>query len=139
MTKRFLVVLLGLAALAGCISPETTVVDRAELNAIPADYRLKIKTWAKDFFADPHGLRSVQISDPVPARSSTGALLWLVCLDADAPAANGGYLGPQRFAFGFLKNGLFSAPLQRGNAQIAARDCDRLPLAWRPWPELQRL
>lgn len=139
MTKWYMLGLVGLLGLGACVGSETQIVDRSELNAVPADYRTRITAWAQDFFADPHGLRAVRLSDPVPARDGTGTQLWLICLEADARAANGGYLGVQRFAFGYTKQGVFSAPLRRTGSRVSARDCDRFPLVWTPWPALERL
>lgn len=132
MTKWFIPGLLALG-LTGCVGTPTAIVDRSELGPVPRDYRATIAAWARDFFAEPESLRSLAISEPVPARDGTGTLLWLVCLDADARAVDGRYLGPKRFAFGFTKAGAFSAPLQRTGARVAAEDCDRLPLAWQPF------
>lgn len=139
MTKWCMLGLAGLLCLGGCVGSETVIVDRSELNAVPADYRAKITVWARGFFDDPHSLRSARISDPLPMRDGTGTQLWLVCLEADAKAADGRYLGPQRFAFGFTKLGVFSAPLQRTGSRVSTRDCDSFPLAWAPWPALERL
>jgi hypothetical protein len=135
-------------ALAGCVATAPTLVERTDLPPIPTDYRSRISTWARGFFADPHSLRNVRISEPVPLRDSTGRLLWLVCLQADASTAGGAPLGDRLFAFGFVKGppdidgkpqeGLFSAPLRRGDVRIGAEDCTGLPLSWSPWPDLGR-
>jgi hypothetical protein len=137
LKRSLLALLLGLTA---CVNTETTLTDRSDLLPLGEDYKPKIVGWAKDFFYDPRSLRGVQVSEPVPVRDNTGRLMWLVCMEADAKQANGAYMGPQRFAFGFTRAGYASYPLQRVEARIAKRDCDQLPLVWRrPWPALERL
>lgn len=130
------VVVAGLAACQGA-GPGPGLVAAGDLPPITPDYRKRIATWASEFYAEPRSLRGTQISDPVLMRDRTGRLLWLVCIEADARAAGGGYMGPQRQAFGFAPN-YFLAPLERNNATLVRQDCDASPLIWRPWPELQR-
>ena len=82
---------------------------------------------------------------------TASAATWLVCLEADVRGGDGAYLGPRRFALGFLtsenKDGTgkvstaatFIAPndyfLGRG---LSASECDRHPLHWTLWPSWQR-
>lgn len=130
----------GLPGLAACqsLGAEQTAVIAGDLPPIAPDYRTRIATWARGFYAEPHSLRSTRISDPKLIRDRTGRLLWLVCLEADARERRGAYMGPQRQAFGFAPS-YFSAPLERNRANLVREDCDDAALAWRAWPEAQRL
>jgi hypothetical protein len=127
----------GVMGLAACQSTDQTAVVAGDLPPIAPDYRVRITTWARGFYADPQSLRETRISDPKLIRDGTGRLLWLVCIEADA-RGDGRHMGPQRQAFGFAPN-YFSAPLERNRATLVRQDCDDPTLAWRPWPELQRL
>jgi hypothetical protein len=136
-----LLAVVGLTGLGACQSaqaPDQLAVSPGDLPPIQADYRTRITAWARGFYAEPHTLRSTEISDPVLIRDQTGRLLWLVCISADSRASGGGYRGPQRQAFGFAPN-FFSAPLERNKTTLIREDCDEHPLVWRAWPELQRL
>src|SRR5689334_16931063 len=55
----------------------------------------------KGAFVEPSALRSVMITDPVAVDLAAPAT-WLVCVEVDAQASGGGYMGPRRFALGFL-------------------------------------
>lgn len=143
--KRFALPAGGLAGalvalgLAGC-SPAGPggEASRADLAPIAPDYRKSIVVWARGFYADPHSLRGVMISDPVPARDGNGRLLWLVCIEADARGRDGAYLGSERQAFGFAPN-YVSAPLERRGASLTRDDCGTRALTWRPWSGLAGL
>lgn len=131
--------LVGLLVLSACgVSPSHEALLGAPFPPISRDYRAQIIAWAGHFYDDPHSLRATRISDPVLIRDSTGRLLWLVCIDADARARNGGYLGPTREAFGFAPN-YMSSPLQRNGATIIRQSCDEHPLVWHRWPALERI
>ena len=136
MSKRLS--LLGLLALCACgISPSHETLQGATLPPISRDYRTRILAWAGHFYDRPHTLRSTQISDPILIRDSTGRLLWLVCIEADAQARDGRYLGPRRQAFGFAPD-YMSSPLERNGATIIRQTCDEHPLVWHRWPALAR-
>jgi hypothetical protein len=146
----FIPLVAGLA-LAGCLA-QPRVIDARTHPPLPPNYewRKHVADWMKNAFADPASLRGVMVSDPV-AIDTASAATWLVCLEADVRGSDGAYLGPRRFALGFLtsenKDGTgkvstaatFIAPndyfLGRG---LSASECDRHPLHWTPWPSWQR-
>ena len=130
----------GLTGLAACQSttPDQTAVAAGDLPPIAPDYRTRITTWARGFYAEPQRLQGTRISDPKLIRDGTGRLLWLVCIEASARERGGNQMQTQRQAFGFAPN-YFSAPLERNRATLVRGDCDDPTLAWRPWPDLQRL
>jgi hypothetical protein len=130
----------GLTGLGACQStqPVQTAVVAGDLPPIAPDYRARISAWARGFYAEPRRLRATQITDPKLIRDHTGRLLWLVCIEASARDRAGAQMAAQRQAFGFAP-GYFSAPLERNRATLVREDCDDPSLAWRPWPELQRL
>jgi hypothetical protein len=133
-----LLAMVGLTACQGVGAPDQLAVSPGDLPPIQADYRARIVAWARGFYAEPRGLRSTEISDPLLMRDRTGRLLWLVCIAADSRERGGDYRGVQRQAFGFAP-GIFSAPLERSRSTLIRQDCDEHPLVWRPWPELARL
>jgi hypothetical protein len=130
----------GLTGLGACQStgPDQTAVIAGDLPPLGPGYRARIADWAKSFYAEPRTLRGTRITDPKLIRDRTGRLIWLVCIEADARARDGGYMGPQRQAFGFAPN-YFSAPLERNRATIVRQDCDDPTLLWQPWPGLQEI
>ena len=65
--------------------PSQNAVSPGDLPAIRPDYRAAILTWARGFYAEAHGLRDTAISDPLLRRDDTGRLVWLVCVEANAP------------------------------------------------------
>lgn len=128
-----LVTLVGPFALSACTSGlDPRAVVAGDLPPIDTAYRRSILAWAKSYYPAPRTLRSARISDPVLARDSTGRLVWLVCIEATTPAT-----GPERQAFGFAPN-YVSAPLARRDSSLTRDDCER-PLAWRAFPQLERL
>lgn len=132
--------LLGLLLLSACI--ETRSLNRPDLlPALPPGqgYRASIVTWAKSYFRDPGALRAARISAPVSIEDSKQTPMWLVCVEADVRASDGSYIGPQRFAFGFTGATMASAPQRRGATTLASADCERFPLAYGPFPELERI
>lgn len=135
MRKLALLACLGLTA---CGLQQAEIYPESNLAAIPADYKQQILAWAKRYYVEPSSLRGAQISDPVPVVDRAGDAMWLVCIQVDARAKDGPYMGPQRAAIG-IKPALFSAPLERGTALLVSHDCTRLTLRWRPWPELERV
>ena len=130
--------LLGLLFLQACI--ETRPLDRPDLLApLTHDYKSQIIAWAKLFFADPASLRGARISKPLSVEDRTQVPLWLVCVDVDVRGPDGAFIGPQRLAFGFSGGVMQSAPQRRGVTSLASADCDRFPLAWNAFPELERI
>lgn len=128
-----LVTLAGPLALSACTSGlDPRAVVAGDLPPIDAAYRQSILAWARSYYPAPRALRSGRISDPVLARDSTGRLVWLVCTEATTPAT-----GAERQAFGFAPN-YVSAPLARRDSSLTRDDCDR-PLAWRAFPQIERL
>src|SRR3954470_1162000 len=121
---------------------------------IPSSFNLKktVADWIKSSFVEAPSLRSVMISDPVPIDLPSSSANWLVCIELDARAKGGDYMGPRRFALGFQ----VSEPTaeQRGinptapttvvlippnyEGRLPAFECDRYPLQWRPWPDWAR-
>src|SRR3954464_12610503 len=121
---------------------------------IPSSFNLKktVADWIKSSFVEAPSLRSVMISDPVPIDLPSSSANWLVCIELDARAKGGDYMGPRRFALGFQ----VSEPTaeQRGinpkasttvvlippnyEGRLPAFECDRYPLQWRPGPDWAR-
>ncbi len=78
----------------------------------------------------------IAVTAPAPVTAATLGTVWLVCAEIDARVKGGDYMGPRKFAFGF--NGVaVSTPSDRSVIPLTGTDCDRFPLEWRPWPELQ--
>jgi hypothetical protein len=139
-------------ALASCIAQPRTLDERTN-PPIPATYnwRKTVAEWMRGAFIEPASLRSVMISDPVAVDLSSPAT-WLVCVEVDAQASGGGYMGPRRFALGFLTVQSRASILDPNSkpitsvaayfpptaGQIPAAECDRPSLRWTPWPEWQR-
>lgn len=127
------------AALSACLPDASPLVlGEPHKTPIPADYKAQIATWAKRYYVEPASIRGAQISEPIPVRLTSGTELWLVCVELDAAAKGGGYMGPQRVALG-IASGLFLAPLERGTYQMTNAECDKRPLAWQPFPQLEHL
>src|SRR3954454_19503832 len=121
-------------------------------NPSPQELSLPNQTRFKSSFVEAPSLRSVMISDPVPIDLPSSSANWLVCIELDARAKGGDYMGPRRFALGFQ----VSEPTaeQRGinpkasttvvlippnyEGRLPAFECDRYPLQWRPWPDWAR-
>lgn len=128
-----LLTLAGPLGLSACMDGlEQRAVVAGDLPPIDKEYRGSIVAWARSYYPAPRQIRAARISDPVLARDSTGRLVWLVCVEATTPAT-----GPERQAFGFAPN-YVSAPLARREASLTRDDCER-PLAWRAFPQLDRL
>ena len=66
------------------------------------------------------------------------ARAWLVCIEYDTRERGGAYIGRRRLAFG-IGPGTFYPPLGRGPNTVPNGVCDTLPLAWRPFPALERI
>ena len=121
-----LAVVLGLAG-CGTATPSADV-SPGDLPPIQADYGARVARWARGFYADPRSLRNASISDPELVRDSSGRLVWLVCVEADAA----GTLGPERQAIGFAPS-FVSTPLARSGSTLSRADCGLHALKWRPW------
>ena len=130
--------LLGaVAALAACAGPPPDALTSEGLpDPKTLNYEKQILDWAAGFFAEPGSLRGAEISEPVPYVFGQGRG-WLVCIGYDARARGGDYMGHRRLAFGV--GAYFFPPLGRGNNSVRNDVCDTLPLAWRPFPALERL
>src|SRR5690349_6569722 len=94
---------LSTLALTSCIAAQPRTLDERTNPPIPATYDWKkaIAEWMKGAFVESSSLRSVMITDPV-AIDVAAAATWMVCLNVDARAEGGDYMGPRRFALGFL-------------------------------------
>jgi hypothetical protein len=126
-------------ALSACLADTSPLVlGEPHKTPIPADYKAQIVAWAKRYYVEPASIRGAQISEPIPVRLTSGTELWLVCVELDAAAKGGGYMGPQRVALG-IGAGLFLAPLARAPYQLTNAECEKRPLAWRPFPQLEHL
>ena len=125
-------------ALASCVSPEPLAYRGEDL---PRPETLKIEKqildWAPTFFAEPSSITMAQITAPVPYVFGP-ARAWLVCIEYDTRERGGAYIGRRRLAFG-IGPGTFYAPLARGPNTVSNGICDTLPLAWRPFPALERI
>src|SRR3954447_1790304 len=94
-------------ALASCIAAQPCTLDERTNPPIPATYnwtynwKKAIAEWMKGAFVEPSSLRSVMISDPV-AIDLMAAATWMVWVEVAARAKGGDYMGPRRFALGFL-------------------------------------
>ena len=129
----------GLAlVLASCVSPESLAYRGEDL---PRPETLKIEQqildWAPKFFAEPSSITAARISAPVPHVFGP-ARAWLVCIEYDTRERGGAYIGRRRLAFG-IGPGTFYPPLGRGPNTVPNGVCDTLPLAWRPFPALERI
>lgn len=71
------------------------------------------------------------VTDSIPALTTGGVPVRLVCVELDARECGGPYMGPRRI-FGFTANGM-SAPQERSNIDLQNEDCDRPQLTWREW------
>jgi hypothetical protein len=131
---------LGLATLllASCTydrSPNLAV--EAPRFGVPPEYRQKIVAWTKRYYVEPNSVRFVGVTDPVPALTTGGVPIWLVCVELSARERGGPYMGPSRIVFG-LNPELFSAPAERRNIDLQNEDCDRPQLVWREWRQNAR-
>jgi len=140
-------------ALASCIAAQPCTLDERTNPPIPATYNWKkaIAEWMKGAFVEPSSLRSVMISDPV-AIDLMAAATWMVWVEVAARAKGGDYMGPRRFALGFLTAQSKASLLDPNNkitrsvsplfpptqGQIPASECDRPSLHWRSWPDWAR-
>lgn len=100
-------------------------------------YEKQILDWAPTFFAEPSSITSAQISAPIPYIFGA-ARAWLVCIEYDARERGGASIGRRRLAFG-IGAGTFYPPLARGPQAVSNHLCDTLPLAWKPFPALERI
>ena len=96
------------------------------------DYREKIVSWTKRYYAEPDSVGFLGITEPVPALTTGGVATWFVCAELDARERGGPYMGPRRIAFGFHPE-FFSAPMERSKVDLQNEDCDDRRLAWRAW------
>jgi hypothetical protein len=123
----------ALLALAGCNYDRVpNFLGETAAPKIQPDYRNRIVEWASRYYAEPGSVRFLAISDPVRVRESAGQEAWLVCVELDARARGGAYMGPRRIAIGFGA-GIFSAPMERSNYDLKNEDCDARQLVWRAW------
>jgi len=99
---------------------------------IATDYRQKIVAWTKRYYVEPESVRFFGVTDPVPALTTGGVPVWLVCVELDARERGGPYMGPRRIAFGLTAN-VMSAPQERSNIGLQNEDCDSPQLTWREW------
>src|SRR5436305_8416407 len=130
-----LVLMLGICGCTADMKP-VFVAEKHPVAIVPT-YKQTILAWAKGYFAEPSSLRDASISDPVPIRTFVNHDMWLVCVAVDARQKGGGYMGQQVVALAF--GPVTSAPLDRSYTNVSNADCQRVPLSWRPFPELERL
>jgi hypothetical protein len=142
------ILVLGMCTLVGCSVPPRTIDARTN-PPIPANYNWKkyVASWMKSFFVEAPSLRSVMISDLVAIDDPSG-VTWLVCVELDARARGGDYMGPRRFALGFLTseptteekalNRKATTWVQFLPGSVPDYECDRYPRSWTPWPEWER-
>lgn len=133
--------------LSGCVGQPRTL-DTITNPPIPPtyDWKKNIADWMKSAFVEPASLRSVMISDPVATEAPSAN--WLVCLELDARARNGDYMGPRRFALGVLTTE-YKDPTGKittvaalvtpdSSGRLSAIECDKQPLRWTAWPNWQQ-
>ena len=149
------IVAVSTLALASCIAAQPRTLDETTNPPLPetATYNWKkaIAEWMKGAFVESSSLRSVMITDPVAIDLAVAAT-WMVCVEVDARAKGGDYMGPRRFALGFLTTRSRASVLDPNSkmitsvtplfpptdGQIPATECDRPSLHWRPWPDWAR-
>jgi hypothetical protein len=121
-------------ALAACNFDRTPLMlSETGTRKIPPEfYRRKIVEWANRYYAEPASVRFLALTDPVRVRESAGKEAWFVCVELDARARGGLYMGPRRIAIGIGERGI-SAPMERSGYDFRNEDCDAPQLAWRPW------
>ncbi|WP_336491928.1 hypothetical protein [Methylobacterium nigriterrae] len=71
----------------------------AEARPVTQAEKAAILDWMRKNLADPHGLRSVRISDLTIVPGANGQLVSVVCVDFNTKSKVGGYTEIYRMAF----------------------------------------
>jgi hypothetical protein len=135
---RGLLLVVSLAVTACNADTRPRFLSEPLKTPISKDYRKSIADWAARYFVEPSSIHDAYISQPVPIRLFEGVDVWLVCVEMDARAKGAGYMGVHRIALAFNGPTLI-APLERSSLTVRNEDCNRQPLTWRRFVELERI